>query len=272
CYLVGTYVKDDRYSKAGALRWAVYETNAVKFVESVLIDNVDSLRPGYRGGVVVSDDQLLQTICGSKDNARVVGSDRDCAPVRKNPGGSEVSGSGGVGGSNSLPLLEVEKAASQEHANNASSASFKDINLQSNQHASGDNSQVQNPHSAPDSVSSRAPARNTVEHHEPDPEVVFGREKTKRPRGRPKGAKDKTQRTRRTKQQLSEAENSDAFYADFAEVINDCYVCDSVVDDFEEGEELVEALPQFANVAAMSSPDAPHWLEAKSLEKCKLEA
>ena len=280
---VGTFVEDERFKSQ--VRFAVYETRDVKFCESVLIDNVDSLRPGYKEGVVVSDDQLLSVVGGSMGRRPVVAASQQCARAPTSTGGSnsrEVEG-GSIRGPEipGAPTLAEEFSVSEDE-NDGEKQSKTIVRRKKKKKASNVSvAAVASKEKQEDEKSSSPPATekqipNGAEQGCDSPsDVVFGRsENAKRKRGRPKGAKDKIPRKKRgakVKVNLAGVDEGQ-LEKQHLETVAECYTVDDAHTDVEEGEEVQNVWCQLTVKEALASPDAHHWLAGIDKEKVKLHS
>ena len=326
-WLVGTYLPDERCKTH--IRWSEIETRDVKFVETVLISDIDSLKPDYRKGVVVSDDKLLQAVCGSSGGKPVVGESTPCAPeltIQRDSGadlsqstsprpatGQEINLSNEVSGTDN-PVNVTDESNKTTKSMEVDNEIHPEINLENNNISSNDSD------TKSDNISSTTSSSNTTNsssNSESSPlhinqindgirkivecsleeqvvaeqkEYVAGidtedvgkirklktRERRAK-RGRPKGSKDKSQRVRRTKEELQETffgkemvVEGDEF--DNYKFIQSCYHTNEVEGDLEEEEVIENVYLQMSVSEALRSEEAPKWVQAIDKEKTKLIA
>ena len=298
---IGTYAKDQRYSLT--IRWAVYETRDVKFVESVLIDNIDSLRPSYSAGVVVSDEKLLEVATGSKGlPGHVLEANLPCGRdlgVLESPQGpfedltdvgvrrdqrSEGSQSGRLGdqydhaeslrGSGvSVPTWHGPPLTPYHPDNHV-----LDSELGSKPFVGNRDMIEKKKKERPEGT--KKEKLRTTKLVEEFPDVSFGKKLvTEVKRQRKTGVHHKPRRTgkygsykpRKPKDQ-SYAQETESFINSVVEEIDSYYSVDNLYCDFDTGETVEDVWIQITESEAMKAPDAPNYIEAINKERTKLVA
>lgn len=294
-WLVGTYHEDDRCTATGGFRWSDTETRDVKFVESVLIDNVDSLRPDFKDGVVVSDEVLLKTICGSEGVQPVVATGQSCAPELVLPRGPVESGGGELSPSNtSKTSPSAKQAPSNEKVTrelnkvikNSLSSDVQDPKFLPAQTESAKTSSTT---STETEALNNAAGPPTTKIGDLESEILKAQKQTleglpkdrhgraepkpKGKAGRPKGKKDLRKRHRRKKAEMA-AESHLIVDEDqrqcTEELFANCFSVQSLHQDLEKGETVEECYIYLTIKEALNGPDAPRWITAINKEFTKL--
>jgi len=269
-YLVGVWRRNLRCS-AGE-KFETIESRDVKFVESVMVRNIDDLQLKNKGAFVMFDP-LGPGVWSSEGSAPVAApksDDGECAPRMFRPG-QNVSNSG----ENPTPSQTLERNTFQQP------------------HGQIDSSTVNKKELLSSLLDPQMPIM-------PNPEnIVENNGVRKKMRGRPKGSKDKHQRTRkkvgkykkrsrmqaysyninnssssRSHQGISFSRNEDHVLnsigqADEVAVAN---LIQTVKNEVEDAGEL-DKIDCFVTYSeAFNGPDAVHWMEADNKEKLTLEA
>ena len=229
-WLIGTYT--DSSKTLTGMQWSEYSTQDVKFREDILIKNIDDLKPNSRG-IYIPVDYLSDLASGT--SWQIPASPALEQAVQ--PGSSP-----GVVGTEYAP----------RHSEDARSDLFVE-NLEAPCDGTSDGAQ-------PD-VEGKEQERN----RSPRPpgskgsSVTSPSGDTPKRRGRPKGAKDKSVRVRRSKAELEKLrKDANAFVSVIGGVEN-------LLD-----EDFVEAHVLLSVASALKSPDADKWQKVIDKEEARL--
>ncbi|CAD7943975.1 unnamed protein product [Amoebophrya sp. A120] len=256
-WLFGVVQKDSR--TAAGTNWQEIESRDAKFVEEVVISDIDKLLPETEG-VYVTDEKLLSLACGST-----------CGPGSvvqvAQPGASDLPAGRDSSGIDTLAPV----APSRNNSKRSKDSDFVvEIPPAEQKHDAAEEEDSSDDEKEEKSVA--------IPHGRKDasPEVVYG-PPVRRGRGRPPGSKDKKPRKKRQKKKQKNRNNHsscDAHFAraDFEAQFRENFCAFADLNSLEEDEQFIEAFLMITMAEALRAPDAPSWLQAMDREKLKQEA
>ena len=283
-YRLGTFVKDKRCTTSGLIRWRddiEAKAEDCRILESLTVGRVEWLKPG--SGTVA---ELLE-LCGGSAHARnpspsssllkdlVLPGELSTTPATSPTDGTGMaSGGGGEGPSVSGGVTDPGTPADTDVVPNLDPVQVTPNDERSN----------------PDDGARKRPREGESPKSE-DGGSQVKRKKTdgvtvipKRRRGRPPGSKDKKPRRRRPTTRKQEAMTFVLYMAfvcamtekqkkaeeeDLVKIVEE--INDTHGLEMEEGEVMLEVTAYLTLKQALSSPEAPRYIEAIEVEKLKLE-